>query len=97
MKPEFITKEQARFNALSQDEANKIADNANGASPAFRSCWYCNEAHERLKDVDYLICFICGIEFVQGYPVPVLGARMRGDLIDDSFMDSLVKALEDKE
>lgn len=34
---------------------------------AFRSCWNCNSAHERLKNCDYLIsCIWCSGWFYKG-------------------------------
>lgn len=39
---------------------------------AFRSCWECNEAHEHLKEADYLIeCFGCGKYFFKGVDITI--------------------------
>ena len=36
--------------------------------PAFRSCWECNEAHENLKNTNFLhFCFSCGRYWIYGH------------------------------
>lgn len=35
--------------------------------PAFRSCWECNPAHERLKSTTFLhLCFVCDRHWICG-------------------------------
>jgi PHP family Zn ribbon phosphoesterase len=39
---------------------------------AFRSCWMCNQAHEHLKEVDYMIeCFECGRYYFKGVDITI--------------------------
>jgi hypothetical protein len=90
-----LAAEKVRFNALSQEDARRIAREVDGSPPAMRSCWYCNGAHERLKEADYFTCFACGISFVRGYPTPILGMRMRGEEITEEAMGKLAKALSE--
>jgi PHP family Zn ribbon phosphoesterase len=58
------------INELIKEVEQWIKDNPNsglfGNIPN-RSCWNCNPAHERLKNVDYPIqCFDCGHIFYKG-------------------------------
>jgi hypothetical protein len=92
---ELLNQEKGRFNALSQEDALCIAKEAEGSKAAMRSCWYCNGAHERLKNKTYFVCFSCGIAYVKGFPAPILGMRMRGIEIDDATMAQLAESLKD--
>jgi hypothetical protein len=97
MTPEFLAQEKIRFNALSQEEALRIGQECEGARPGVRSCWYCNGAHEHLKDMDYFTCFACGINYARGYPVKILGMRMRGEEVTDEEMAKFAEALADED
>ena len=81
MKSVAIQQELARFNSLTSDEAKKILAAAEGQQADFRSCWYCNGAHERLKDRELLRCFGCGVLYVKGYPVIVAMERAEGKVL----------------
>lgn len=91
---ELLASEKERFNGLTQADAKRIADECEGAASAIRSCWYCNGAHDHLKTADFFTCFACGISYVRGYPIPILGMRMRGEDVDDVTMQKLQVALE---
>jgi hypothetical protein len=95
MNNELLTLEKTRFNALSQDEAKRIAALADRASPAMRSCWYCNPAHEHLKKWDFFVCFSCGVQYASGYPTMIVGMRMRGEEVTDEAMAHLAQALDE--
>jgi len=96
MNAELMASEKARFNALTQEEAERIGKECEGAEPAIRSCWYCNSAHEHLKTWDWFTCFSCGISYVRGFPAPIFGMRVRGEEVTDETMAKLSEALEDK-
>lgn len=52
------------------NEINRLRQEADGMTPALRSCWVCNPAHEHLKQVDYLIlCFECEHYFYKGQDI----------------------------
>ena len=86
--------EKDRFNAISQEEANKMAEECEGQGPCMRSCWNCNGAHEHLKDRPFVFtCFACGIQYVSGVPAPILGMRMRGETVTDETMDKYAEIL----
>src|ERR1017187_4305636 len=97
MSPELLEQEKNRFNDLSQEEAKRISVKCEGAAPAVRSCWYCNGAHEHLKELDYFTCFACGISFARGFPIPILGMRMRGEEVGIETMAKFKKALDSKD
>ena len=41
-------------------------------TPAMRSCWNCNPAHEGLKNATYVInCFECGHWFFNGSDITI--------------------------
>ena len=49
----------------------KELEEKTGLEVAFRSCWKCNSAHDRLKKVkDFIIyCFECGEIYYMGRPL----------------------------
>lgn len=53
--------------------------------PVFRSCWVCNQAHEYLKDKNWLgWCFSCGRYFIFGKFLD----EIKSDKEFDSFFQS---------
>lgn len=57
-----MTSEEARAAAC-----KAVAD---GAEPSLRSCWNCNAAHERLKEVEYpILCPWCGKWYFLGVEI----------------------------
>jgi hypothetical protein len=90
--------EMEKFNAISQEEALKIAEECEGQGPCMRSCWNCNGAHEHLKERPLVFtCFACGIKYVSGVPAPILGMRMRGEPVTEETMAKYEQALESAE
>ena len=85
--------EKAQFNAMTQDEAQRLAGALEGSLPVLRSCWHCNSAHEHLRDTEHLLCFVCGIRYLHGLPGPIFGMRMRGETVTDDHMAEFQKAL----
>jgi hypothetical protein len=85
--------EQLRFNALTPEAARAIMEAAEGKPYAIRSCWYCNSAHEHLKDADYpIFCLTgCGIKYLRGFPLRVLALRMDGQELTDEMMNDFEK------
>lgn len=86
--------EMANFNALTPEDAKRILDAAEGQRPAFRSCWYCNGAHDRLKSVDVLLCFACGVYYLEGFPAHIVAMRAESQPITEAEMQPLIAALE---
>ena len=92
-----LAKERARFNALSPAEAQRIITQMGDKEIALRSCWYCNGAHNYLKEADYPIwCMGCGGLYVGGYPAPVLGMRSLGEEVTDETMEKFEKYIEEE-
>ena len=58
------------MNKAEAREAAKVYLETNPSGVWLRSCWNCNEAHERLKQSEYvIICFSCGHWFYQGVDI----------------------------
>lgn len=89
--------ECARFNALSQDNAKAILEEMDGQQQSMRSCWYCNSAHEHLKNVGHPILCLwgCGITYIKGFPAVIVGMRAHGKEITDEKMQEFEKALKE--
>jgi hypothetical protein len=87
--------EQIRFNALTPEAAKAIADRMEGKPCAIRSCWYCNGAHEHLKNAEYpFICITgCGVTYTGGFPARIVVLRIDGKLISNEDMDDFADAL----
>jgi hypothetical protein len=50
----------------------KELEEKTGLEVMMRSCWECNSAHERLKNVDYVIgCVECGRIYYHGVEVKI--------------------------
>ena len=94
MEPERLEAERARFNALSPDEAKDILAKVEGEQPDFRSCWYCNGAHEHLKNREVMLCFACGYYYLSGYPAPAIVRRSKGEEVTMEDMAAFNTALE---
>jgi hypothetical protein len=89
------TEEQARFNALGQDDALAILAKYDGAKPVLRSCGYCNGAHEHLMHDFAFMCFACGMWYLDGYPAPAVVVRSNGATVTDEMIDKFAAALEE--
>lgn len=90
----MMTTEQARFNALTQEEAAKLLARARTErNEGVRSCWYCNLAHEHLKS-HYFTCHACGVTYLWGYPGPFLVKRSTGAPITEADMREFQGILE---
>lgn len=94
MTDEQLNAERDRFNALSVDDAKAILAKAEGQRPDFRSCWYCNGAHDRLRDRDVMLCFACGFHYLSGYPAPTVIRRAAGEQVTAEDMAAFNSALE---
>jgi hypothetical protein len=94
MDKQALEQERARFNALSPSESQEILAKAEGQQPDFRSCWYCNGAHQHLKDREVLNCFACGFYYLSGYPLPVVQRRADGVEISEDDMRQFNEVLE---
>ncbi len=81
-----LQSELERFNALEEVRAKAILVCVDGQKPVFRSCWYCNGAHERLKNLDLFLCFACGIYYCFGYPAPIVAIRSKGIMVTQEDM-----------
>lgn len=90
-----VAKEMERFNSLSPDEAKDLIAAMNGKEAAMRSCWYCNGAHEHLKNADYpIICAMgCGIWYLKGFPAKIVEMRTKGEPVTEATMVDFVQAL----
>jgi hypothetical protein len=87
--------ELARWNALSKDDAGRILTAAEGVGPDFRSCWYCNGMHEHLKNRELLLCFGCGLYYMQGFPAAAVAQRSRGEPVTEENMNDFIASLND--
>ena len=55
---------------MDQDEAKRLAKQlVEEGKYQMRSCWFCNPAHEHLKEHDLIVCFDCGRWFYRGIDV----------------------------
>jgi hypothetical protein len=90
-----VKDEQIRFNALSQERAKEILAKADGQPPDMRSCWYCNKAHEHLKNREVMMCFACGIFYLQGFPSFFVVKRSKGEIITDEDIETFSAALQE--
>ncbi|SRR6266404_1182581 len=86
MQIENLQSELKRFNVLEEVEAKSILACVEGQNPIFRSCWYCNNAHERLKNLDFFLCFACGIYYLFGYPAFIVAIRSKGIIVTQEDM-----------
>ena len=83
-----LIKEQERFNALTPAAATALLTQMEGQTPAMRSCWYCNGAHEHLMEANYPIHCLwgCGGWYLKGFPAHVVVRRSRGEPITEVEM-----------
>lgn len=76
-----IDAELERFNGLAAElAALLVVEIESEATPtAMRSCWYCNAAHEHLKESECkILCFVCGNGYYRSFPFPVIRQRAQG-------------------
>lgn len=78
----------------SQDDAEKLLQGAENQRPDFRSCWYCNGAHEHLRSREVMLCFACGLYYLSGYPATAVIRRAKGERVTDEDMAEFNSALE---
>ena len=94
MTKESLEDERKRFNSIDPVEAKRLLESVEGKQPPFSSCWYCNGAHEHLREWDLFLCFACGIHYVSGYPVAALYRRAKGEKVTEEDMAHFNAALE---